>query len=143
MERGGEYRELPANLTPRGTPTFPFRGITYAYKTDYRFFNIERNETKETMGLGYGKGRLVPTGKLGPAIYVSYKISQQLVETKDSNGSSLRQKAVVHSIAAEPGQNIGLGDFDLLVGDDIVRLKHIASDPEWLVLSSDASAILA
>jgi hypothetical protein len=95
------------------------------------------------MGLGYGKGRLVPTGKLGPAIYVSYKISQQLVETKDSTGSFLRQKAVVHSIAAEPGQNIGLGDFDLLVGDDIVRLKHIASDPEWLVLSSDASAIFA
>jgi hypothetical protein len=93
------------------------------------------------MGLGYGKGRLVPVGKREPAIYVSYKISQQLVETKDSNGSSLRQKAVVHSIAAEPGQHIGLGDFDLLVGEEIVRLKHIASDPEWLVLSSDASAI--
>ncbi len=45
------------------------------------------------MDLGYGKGRLVPTGKRGPAIYVSYKISQQLVETTDSNGSFLRQKA--------------------------------------------------
>jgi hypothetical protein len=95
------------------------------------------------MGLGYGKGKLVPTGKLGPAIYVSYKISQQLVKTTDANGSFLRQKAVVHSIEAEPGQSIELGDFDLIVGDDIVRLKHIASDPEWLVLSSDPSAIFA
>jgi len=95
------------------------------------------------MGLGYGKGRLVPTGKLGPALYVSYKISQHLVKTTDSNGSFLRQKAVVHSIDAEPGQNIDLGDYDLIVGDDIVRLKHIASEPEWLVLSSDTSAIFA
>jgi hypothetical protein len=95
------------------------------------------------MALEYGKGRLVPTGKLGPALYVSYKISQQLVRTTDANGSFLRQKAVVHSISAEPGQNIGLGDFDLIVGEEIVRLKHIASDPEWLVLSSDTSAIFA
>jgi hypothetical protein len=93
------------------------------------------------MDVGYGKGRLVPSGKLGPAIYVSYKISQQLVETKDENGSFLRQKAVVHSIDAEAGQNIGLGDYDLLVGDEIVRLKRIASDPEWLILSSNVSAI--
>jgi hypothetical protein len=95
------------------------------------------------MNLGYGKGRLVPTGKLGPAIYVSYKISQQLIRTTDSNGSFLRQKAVVHSIDPEPGQSIELGDFDLIVGDEIVRLKHIASDPGWLVLSSDTSAIFA
>jgi hypothetical protein len=95
------------------------------------------------MGLGYGKGRLVPTDKREPAIYVSYKISQQLVQTKDSNGSFLRQKAIVHSISAEAGQQIGLGDFDLLVGDDVVRLKHVASEPEWLVLSADASAICA
>jgi hypothetical protein len=93
------------------------------------------------MALGYGKGRLLSTNKREPAIYVSYKISQQLVEIKDSNGSSLRQKAVVHSITAEPGQRIPLGDFDLLIGDDIVRLKHIAGDPEWLVLSSDISAV--
>ena len=89
------------------------------------------------MDLGYGKGRLVPTGKGRTGIDVSYKISQQLVETTDSNGSFLRQKAIVHSIAAEAGQHIDLGDFDLLVGDEIVRLKHIADDPEWLVLSSD------
>ncbi|MGC2400171.1 MAG: hypothetical protein WA510_10330 [Acidobacteriaceae bacterium] len=95
------------------------------------------------MGLGYGKGRLVPTGKLGPAIYVSYKISQQLVKTNDSHGSFLREKAVVHAIEPEPGQSIGLGDFDLIIGGEIVRLKHVASDPEWLVLSSDTSVIFA
>jgi hypothetical protein len=95
------------------------------------------------MSLGYGKGRLVPTGTREPAIYVSYKISQQLVEATSASGSFLRKKAVVHSIAAEAGQTIALGDYDLLVGDEILRLKHIASDPEWLVLSSDVSAILA
>jgi hypothetical protein len=95
------------------------------------------------MGLGYGKGRLVPTGKLGPAIYVSYKMSQQLVKTSDANGSFLRERAIVHSIEPEPGQTIALGDFDLIVGGEIVRLKHIPDDPEWLILSSDTSVIFA
>ncbi len=93
------------------------------------------------MDLGYGKGRLVPTGKRGPVTYVSYKIGHQLVETTNSHGSFLRQKAIVHSIDAEVGQHIALGDYDLLVGDEIVRLKHITGDPEWLVLSSNVSAI--
>ena len=95
------------------------------------------------MALGSGKGKLVPRGSREPAIYVSYKISQQLVEANGSGGSFLRKKAVVHSIAAEAGQKIALGDYDLVVGGEILRLKHIASDPEWLVLSSNASAILA
>jgi hypothetical protein len=94
------------------------------------------------MDLGYGKGRLMPTGKRGPVVYVSYKISQQLVQTTDASGSFMRQKTVVHSIDAEADQKIGLGDYDLLVGDEILRLKHIAGDPEWLVLSSNVSAIL-
>ena len=85
----------------------------------------------------------MPTGKGGPAIYVSYKISRQFVEAQDSKGSFRRQKAVVDSIAAEAGQHIELGDFDLLVGEDVLRLKHIDSDPEWLILSSDASCIFA
>jgi hypothetical protein len=95
------------------------------------------------MSLGNGKGKLVPTGTREPAIYVSYQISQQLVESNGASGSFLRKKAVVHSIAAEAGQDIALGDYDLLIGGEILRLKHIASDPEWLVLSSDASALLA
>jgi hypothetical protein len=95
------------------------------------------------MSFGYGKGRLVPTGKPGPAIYVSYKMSQQQVKAADSLGGSLREKAVVHSIEAGPGQKIALGDFDLLVGEEILRLKHIDTEPEWLVLSSDTSFIFA
>jgi hypothetical protein len=94
------------------------------------------------MDLGYGKGRLMPTGKRGPVVYVSYKISQQLVRATDDNGSFMRQKTVVHSIEAEADQQIGLGDYDLLVGDEVLRLKHIAGEPEWLILSSNASAIL-
>jgi hypothetical protein len=93
------------------------------------------------MEQSYGKGTLVPTGKGAPTIVVNYRISQQLTETKAVQRSFTRPKTVVHSIAAEAGQHIELGDFDLLVGDSIVRLKHVASDPEWLVLSSDVSAI--
>src|ERR1700738_1892199 len=93
------------------------------------------------MDLGYGKGRLMPTGKRGPVVYVSYKISQQLVRTTDANGSFMKQKTVVHSIDAEADQQIGLGDYDLLVGDEILRLKHIAGDPEWLALFSNLFSI--
>jgi hypothetical protein len=93
------------------------------------------------MQQAYGIGRLVPTGKRAPSMNVSYNISHQLIETKHSNGSFLRQKAVVHSIAPEAGRQIDLGDFDLLIGDQMVRLKHVDHDPEWLVLSSDISAV--
>jgi hypothetical protein len=90
---------------------------------------------------GCGKGKLVPTGKGGPVVNVSYQISQHPVEIVSANGAFLRQKAIVHSIADETGQLIALGDFDLLVGNEILRLKHIAKEPEWLVLSSNASAV--
>jgi hypothetical protein len=93
------------------------------------------------MDQDYGKGTLVPTGKHAPCIDVRYRITQQPVDT--TSGPFVRQKVVVHSIAAEAGQQIELGDFDLLVGDKMVRLKHTASDPEWLVLSSNVSAIYA
>ena len=87
------------------------------------------------MEQGYGKGKLVPSGKGAPAIEVNFKISRQ------AHGSSPTPKTVVDSIAATAGQPIELGDFDLLVGQQIVRLKHVANDPKWLVLSSDLSAI--
>lgn len=90
-----------------------------------------------------GKGKLVPTGKGAPCIDVNYQISRQLVETTESNSPFVRSKAVVHSIAAEAGQHIELGDFDLLVDNKIVRLKHVANDPEWLVLSSNTAALIA
>ena len=93
------------------------------------------------MEQSYGKGTLVPTGNTAPSIVVTFRITQQTAETKEGKGRSAPPKTVVHSISAEAGQHIGLGDFDLLVGGTIVRLKHIANDPEWLVLSSNVSAI--
>lgn len=93
------------------------------------------------MQQGYGKGTLVPTGKHSPAIDVRYQISLQPVEVKEADGSFLRHKATVHSIVEVAGNSIALGDFDLLVGDQLVRLKHVAQEPEWLVLSSSASRI--
>jgi hypothetical protein len=93
------------------------------------------------METGFGTGTLVPSGKRAPAINVSFKISQQMVQTRDGNGA-LRPRPIVHSVAAEAGQPIELGDFDLLVGKELVRLKHVANDPEWLVLSSSAAIAL-
>jgi hypothetical protein len=90
------------------------------------------------METGFGTGTLVPSGKRAPAINVSFKISQQMVQARDGNGA-LRPRPVVHSVAAEAGQPIELGDFDLLVGKELVRLKHVANEPEWLVLSSNAA----
>jgi seryl-tRNA(Sec) selenium transferase len=87
------------------------------------------------MEQGYGKGKLVPSGKWAPEIAVNFQITRQ------ANGSSPTPRTVVASMAAEAGHPIALGDFDLLVGQRIVRLKHVANDPEWLILSSDASAI--
>jgi hypothetical protein len=94
------------------------------------------------MEQGFGTGTLVPSGKRAPAINVSFRISQQMVKTRDDIGA-LSPRPVVHSIAAEAGQPIDLGDFDLLVGEAIVRLKHVPDDPEWLVLSSNAAVALS
>jgi hypothetical protein len=93
------------------------------------------------METGFGTGTLVPSGKRAPAINVSFKISQQMVQTRDGN-CALRPRPIVQSVAAEAGQPIGLGDFDLLVGKELVRLKHVANDPEWLVLSSNVAVVL-
>jgi hypothetical protein len=88
---------------------------------------------------GPGKGTLVPAGKHAPALGVDYEISHYLAETKISGGAVIQHKrAAVQFLKENKGQPIPLGDFDLVIGDEIVRLKHIVDDPEWLVLSSDA-----
>lgn len=88
---------------------------------------------------GQGKGRVVPTRKLEPSYDVSYEISHVPCETAaPGDHPAGQQKAVVHSIVCDPPQDLPLGDFDLLVDDRILRLKHKAGDPEWLVLSSNA-----
>lgn len=85
---------------------------------------------------GQGKGKLVPTGKHEPTFDVTYDISHEVAKVKTIYGEpTKRVKAVVHYIASNNGQAIPPGDFDLLVGSEILRLKHLPSDPEWLVLS--------
>jgi hypothetical protein len=86
---------------------------------------------------GQGKGRLVPTGRLEPALDVSYKISHVFSENTALRSQPLR-KAVVDYITCDPAEHIPLGDFDLLADNKFIRLKHIANDSEWLVLSSNA-----
>jgi hypothetical protein len=81
---------------------------------------------------------LVPTGKHAPALGVDYEISH-VSETKEFNGIAVKhRRAAVQFVAERQGQPIPLGDYDLVIGNEIVRLKHIAGDPEWLVLSSNA-----
>ena len=88
---------------------------------------------------GEGNGILVPTGKLEPALEVSFDISHEGVETTSSGGPAESPgTAIVHFISCHDGQAIPAGDWDLLIGDHLLRLRHMTSDPEWLVLSSNA-----
>jgi hypothetical protein len=87
----------------------------------------------------HGKGKLVPTGKSEPTFDVSYGISHHVSDVNDLDELFVSQKkAIVHFIACDSGGPVPLGDFDLLVGDEILRLKHTGNDPEWLVLSANA-----
>ena len=88
---------------------------------------------------GIGKGLLMPTGKHFPVIDVKFEISHRVAEAPASDGSLVRQKrASIHCEAEGSGQQLPFGDFDLVVGDEIIRVKHTAGHPEWLVLSSTA-----
>ena len=83
------------------------------------------------------KGILVPTGKQSPKLGVDFVMSHYDAEGKIINGSPvISRKTSVHFISNDKGQPIPLGDFDLVMGNKMVRLKHIAG--EWLVLSSNA-----
>jgi hypothetical protein len=88
---------------------------------------------------GNGRGVLLPSRKHSPAIGVKYEITHFIAEMKESNGMPVRQnRAAVRSLSDDKGQPIPLGDFDLIINDEIIRLKHVDDDPEWLVLSSQA-----
>jgi hypothetical protein len=78
---------------------------------------------------GKGSGKLVATGKSEPKIDVKYDISHRATET-----GSLPQ---VKEIASLNGEKLPYGDCDLLVGTEILRLRHCDHGPEWLVLSTD------
>ena len=87
---------------------------------------------------GKGKGKLVPTGKVEPALNVNYDIDHVFSELPNAFGRPVnRKQALVRSITCENGQPIPLGDCDLLVDKEILRLRHTTDNPEWLVLSSD------
>ena len=88
---------------------------------------------------GEGTGTLIPTGKSQPARGVSYAITHEAMELHGPGGQTVKsQKAIVQRIACQNGEALPLGDFDLLVGSDLIRLKHVPQQPEWLVLSSNA-----
>ncbi len=112
--------------------------MTYADELIYVLV-IVHVETRDMAQDGSGRGRLVPTGKSAPSLDVKYEIFHRFLESNLLNGLvTSRKMAVVRSISCDNGQAVPLGDFDLLFDKEIIRLKHISSDPEWLVLSSNA-----
>jgi hypothetical protein len=93
-----------------------------------------------TMNLdGQGTGKLVRTGHSEPLLDVRYDISHAFAERRGPNGEQLSQtKAIVHSIAADGDAELPPGDFDLLAGGELLRVKHLPQNSGWLVLSSNA-----
>jgi hypothetical protein len=86
-----------------------------------------------------GRGYVVPTGKHAPCFGVRYEISHNVTNVVKSNGIAVKVETASAQIATlDSNHAIPLGDFDLIVNDEIIRLKHVSDDPEWLVLSSRA-----
>ena len=82
---------------------------------------------------GEGTGKLVLTGVSDPKIAVNYKLSHKVVEINGVCCSVPR----VHLIASAKGEQLPIGDCGLIVGNEILRLRHCSADPEWIVLSMD------
>jgi hypothetical protein len=86
---------------------------------------------------GQGNGTLVPTGKCGPELAVSYDIGHDVAHRQGPEGQPVEwSRATVHSLDCNDGAEIPAGDFDLVDGGEMIRLKHVVADPEWLVTSS-------
>ena len=85
-------------------------------------------------------GKLTPTGKHYPEIIVRAAISHEEMNIEWPNGVMIKQKkSVVHSITPQNGEVLAPGDFDLVMGSELLRLKKLPNSPEWLVLSSPTS----
>jgi hypothetical protein len=74
---------------------------------------------------GIGKGQLVRTGRSQPRFDVSYKVS-----------SPTSRRPIIDSVQSDDGRQLPMGDWDLIVGRQLIRLRHSEQQPEWLVLSS-------
>ena len=88
---------------------------------------------------GQGKGKIVPTGKSEPRIDVEYDIGHKPIQTQESKAPVPRfSMPIVHSITPlNEGETLPMGECDLLIGDELLRLRHREQHPEWLVLSLD------
>jgi hypothetical protein len=85
-----------------------------------------------------GKGQLVRTGRSSPRFVVDYKIgfaSGQRQGTREPLANPRRP--FIDSVESEDGQELPMGDCDLIVGKQLIRVRHSDRDPEWLILSSN------
>ncbi len=83
-----------------------------------------------------GTGKLKPTGKAAPETGVRVSISHEVLENVIGGQKMKLNKTVVHNIVPQNGDSLPPGDFDLVVCDRLIRLKKVANNPEWVVLSS-------
>ena len=84
-----------------------------------------------------GTGKLVPTGYSGPAVTVSFVISFSTKEIANPSGKPVRQNLTkIHSITPLKGAQVPPGDYDLIVGKDLLRVRRNLGNPEWIVLSN-------
>ncbi len=84
-------------------------------------------------------GKLVPTGKTYPQTGVRVAISHEVLENSVGGQHLKQNKTIIHSVTPQNGEVLQSGDFDLVMGDQLIRLKKLANSPEWVVLSSYTS----
>ena len=83
-----------------------------------------------------GIGKLKPTGDTYPVTDVLVSVSHEVLDNAVGNQKMQQKKTVIHSITALNGDSVPPGEFDLLIGNQLIRLKKMADSQEWVVLST-------
>ena len=83
-----------------------------------------------------GDGKLIPTGKTYPETGVRVSMSHEVLDNAVGGQKLQQKKTIVHSVVPLNGGILPAGDFDLVMGSQLLRLKKLPGQSEWLVLSS-------
>jgi hypothetical protein len=86
-------------------------------------------EVRAMKANGTGTGKLVQTGRSEPKIDVRYDITHKSVD-----GCNIPE---IQGLVSSNGETLPYGDCDLVVGSEILRLRHCDHGLEWLVLCTD------
>ena len=84
-----------------------------------------------------GSGKLTLAGKKSPETGVRVSISHEELIQDLPNGLKFRlKKTVVHCVTPQHGETLLPADYDLVMNGELLRLKKLPGNSEWLVLSS-------